>query len=69
MHQHLHPARPRDLPEVADRVIEEFVERNAIPGASIAITTPDGSVFAGAHGHRDLATGAAATADTSYLWF
>ena len=47
----------------------EFVERNAIPGASIAITTPDGSTYVGAHGHRDLATGAAATADTSYLWF
>jgi CubicO group peptidase (beta-lactamase class C family) len=69
MHQHLHPTRPSGLPEVADHIIEEFVERNAIPGASIAITTPDGSVFAGAHGHRDLATGAAATADTSYLWF
>jgi len=69
MHQHLHPARPRALPEVADHVIEEFVERNVIPGASIAITTPDGPTYAGAHGHRDLATGAPATADTSYLWF
>ena len=39
MRQHLHPARPDDLPEAADHIIEEFVERNAIPGASIAIST------------------------------
>jgi CubicO group peptidase (beta-lactamase class C family) len=50
-------------------VIAEFVERNAIPGASIALTTPSGSTFAGGHGLRDLATAAPATPDTSYLWF
>ena len=57
------------LPEAANDVIEEFVERNAIPGASIAISTASGSTFAGAYGHRDLATRAPATPDTSYLWF
>ena len=38
MRQDLHPARPRRSPS-AHHIIEEFVERNAIPGASIAIIT------------------------------
>ena len=69
MRQHLHPARPNDLSEAADHIVKEFVERNAIPGASIAISTLDGPTFTGAYGYRDLATMAPATPDTSYLWF
>jgi CubicO group peptidase (beta-lactamase class C family) len=73
MRQDLHPARPDArpdaLPKPAHDVMEALVERYAIPGASIAISTATGSTFAGAYGHRDLLTGAPATPDTSYLWF
>ena len=69
MRQHLHPARPEPLPEDAGLLIEEFVKRNDIPGASIAITTLNGPTFTGAYGSRDLAACAAATPETSYLWF
>ena len=69
MRQDLHPARPHALPAHAIEAVKELVDRDAIPGASIAISTAGGSTFAGAFGHRDLATGAPATPETSYLWF
>jgi CubicO group peptidase (beta-lactamase class C family) len=69
MRQHLHPTRPNEIPEFADHVIAEFVKRNAIPGASITISTQDGPAFTGAYGLRDLATKSPATPDTTYLWF
>jgi len=69
MRQDLHPARPHALPEKANDVIQAVVDRGGIPGASIAISTANGSTFAGAYGHRDLVTGAPATPETSYLWF
>ena len=36
---------------------------------SLAITGPNGVLFASGFGHADLATGAPATESTQYLWF
>ena len=69
MRQHLHPARPHDAPRG---------RRPRHRGARRAQRDPRrldrdlhrrGSTFAGAYGHRDLATRAPATPETSYLWF
>ena len=65
----VHPARPRDAIEAADGILGTFVDRNAIPGLSIAVVDRTGPVYTAAYGHRDLATTAPATPDTSYLWF
>lgn len=66
---HVHPARHRSASVTAHRILDDFVDRNAIPGLSIAVVDRTGHLFSAAFGDRDLTTGAPATPDTSYLWF
>ena len=60
---------PDDTSEAAHRILRRFIERNAIPGLSIAIVDREGPVFSAGFGYRDLATEAPATPETTYLWF
>ena len=67
--QPLDLARPDGASETAHRILVAFIQRNSIPGLSIAIVDRDGPVFSAGYGARDLARGAPATPATTYLWF
>ena len=55
--------------ECITAAVEATMARHQIPGMSLAISGPDGVLFAAGFGHADLATGARATESTQYLWF
>ncbi len=57
------------LPVEVTDALTRMARTRHVPGLSVAVVTSGGSVFAGGLGAADLATGAAATARTAYLWF
>lgn len=59
------PGLPSDVAASLARMARD----GRVPGASMAVVSPDGTVAAGAVGAADLGRGVHATAHTPYLWF
>jgi CubicO group peptidase (beta-lactamase class C family) len=65
-------ARPASVETGRDRaahVLREFVRSSRVPGASVAVASPDEVLFSAAVGVADLAQGRLATPDDQYPWF
>jgi CubicO group peptidase (beta-lactamase class C family) len=55
--------------EMLERLIQEKIETNGVPGLSVAVVKEDRVVWERGFGFADFATSAPATPSTSYLWF
>lgn len=60
------PALGQDSPDALARLVEQFRENAAVPGASVAIARGDRLIYSAGHGFADLEHQVPATAQTRY---
>jgi CubicO group peptidase (beta-lactamase class C family) len=66
---HAAPRTASPAAHEADQLIAEMVERQRIPGLSVAVVDDRGPLHVNGYGFADLARRTPTTATTSYLWF
>ena len=54
---------------IVDQLMREAIARDRIPGMSLAIATPEGTLFTGADGYADLARRRPTTPQDQFPWF